>query len=754
MDKIKYFLLEKDLSFFGNKKTNIKNDRKDEIFYLNSILSVMGFIMSKQLIDYFSSLSIEDFKEESKILLDSLKSAYGGDKVYNKLFKGFPDEIPNSKEYFFSRILNHYSNVLAMVSVGKESLDGVFLSCGHYVYTELFDITKFGACPVCQCQVEELTGADQGLDVEPAQVTKTKLINLIEEKQVKEKAKNIIISKSSVSESELNFVEHVFVEFDGLENISSIPFKENMAFYCSLFLKNNKGINYNFETITDILRVANVCSGGDVYLLEKGNFKFKRSLRKVFLKSIEELKQKENNIVSDMFGYRSLWLAFGEKIHVGEYKSKFPKAFNYFDILRNKKLVGGFNQELEVIIENIRSGTFKTNGDSYLVKSVKFVATKPGVLARYLDFFLRFAKNKNERDQIVDIFANVVNNLQIKTLLELESYFDYFSKNERFENRHFVPKGLDSKIVSIKEDRKALNKTTCKQIVKIVKQEVLEKMSNNEFIEEEFKDKKVYLDNSLKSILIPFSMRDSSGGTMSLERGSRVPVAKNSDYVRVFTYWKEKDCGRVDVDISAAFLNENFEYVSDVSYYSYGHNYAHFSGDIQSAPKGAAEFIDLDLKKIEEIEEYRYIILNNFSYTGQPFSDFECISGVMELDKSSFNNKKPTFQLNNVKFKVDAKKKSRMTSMFVYDIKNREMIWLDSSMKVGVNTNAANSSSKVRNVFDFALNREKVKPNIYSLFLYNLKSNSIEVVKKKKDADIVLDEDYCRDTSVILSQWL
>lgn len=754
-DKINDYLVEKANTVCGLKgPTSLSPVSKDKIFYLNAVLSSFGFFLGESALEYYSSLSEEDFDFETSKLINYIKKAYGGDKNYNVLFKGFPEDVPNDWDYFIKRVANHISNSINLLLESEEVLKGTMLSCGHYVYEDLFDLNDFGACPVCQMQVPELSGERVVSDYTPSQITKMKELHFIDKMGLEEKVKNIVMAKSSVSKEDLKFVESVFNIFDGLNRFGGISFKENMAFYCSLFVKNGKKIDYEFETITDVLRVANAVSGGDVYLQEQGSFKFKRSVRKIFLEAIDSLNQKEEYVLSDMFKYRKMWLAFGEKVHVGEFKNKYKKAFKYFNVLRNEDFKNFYNCELEKIIEKIKSGK-----DVDYEKSMRFVSSKAGIFARYLDFFLTNAKNKEDVVCVVDAFEKVAPQLSNKMLLELEQYFSYLKVVGRGDFRHFIPKNKDGKIQTIKEERDLVSVGVLDYISSIAALALSKKMSEseNKYIVDNYKGKKVYIDESLKSILIPFTLRDTSKGTVSLERGSRVKIGSSDSIIRLFTYWKESmESGRVDVDISAAFFNVEGEYLDDISYYSYsGRNYATFSGDIQSAPKGAAEFIDLDMGELRKDKGNRkYILLNNFSYTGQNFSTFDCISGAMVLDKVSSLKDKPIFQINNVDFKVDSKKASRLTTMFAYDIETNEMIWLDSSCNVRSSANAVNEKSKIENVLDFAIERGKYKPNVYNLFKKQLIAKNIVVVDSLEESDLILDLEYAKDTANILSNWV
>ena len=79
----------------------------------------------------------------------------------------------------------------------------------------------------------------------------------------------------------------------------------------------------------------------------------------------------------------------------------------------------------------------------------------------------------------------------------------------------------------------------------------------------------------------------------------------DDNVIRFFLWWKEgkidgKATGRVDLDLSATIFRSNWKYMNHISYTNLKEaklGCCH-SGDITSAPKGASEFIDIDLEKV------------------------------------------------------------------------------------------------------------------------------------------------------------
>ena len=106
---------------------------------------------------------------------------------------------------------------------------------------------------------------------------------------------------------------------------------------------------------------------------------------------------------------------------------------------------------------------------------------------------------------------------------------------------------------------------------------------------------KCYLDPRLKDYLVPFSQRSASKSLRTLVRGSRLPLPDCAT-LRFFVWWKNGR-SRVDIDLSAAMYDTDYRHIDTLAYYNLKNFGAHHSGDIVNAPKGAAEFIDINLSR-------------------------------------------------------------------------------------------------------------------------------------------------------------
>jgi len=251
---------------------------------------------------------------------------------------------------------------------------------------------------------------------------------------------------------------------------------------------------------------------------------------------------------------------------------------------------------------------------------------------------------------------------------------------------------------------------------------------------------KVYVDPELKKQNTPFAQRSASKALASVARGSRFSVEEEKDTVRLFLWWnengKDKDgkqytSGRVDIDLSCVLMDKDYKQLDICSYYNLrGESMTH-SGDIVTAPKGACEFIDIDLKKLSP--DVRYVVMTISSYTQQKYCDLpECFAGWMMRDKPQSGK---TFDARTVKNKVDLTSDATQMMPAIFDTQTREFIWADIAVKTGYGVNnVANNLSGIG--YNVKAITNLIKPNLYDLFMLHAQARG-EVVSSKEEANTV-----------------
>lgn len=541
---------------------------------------------------------------------------------------------------------------------------------------------------------------------------------------------SLLASKSAFSEADRNDINALSDEDFSLSAAHVVSFqnRENKAFYLAQTLKREFVFNGTIvDTATDILRLAVAMSDGNISLTENTKFRsFKRSERRLLLGLLDGLK----NPVEDMLRNAQAWKRLGERLHPSEYV-QFPVASLSFQAVRENGSFESFNARVENALVN----------RNYIL-AVELVKTRPGEFARRLDHLLRTSINPNE---LLSTFASVASKVSPTVLIQLKNQF-----NNRDGKRVFFPKGSIAKMQIIEDERADIPESVRQAVVDIC----------NAALVGVFFDRaplgKVYVDEDLKKVAIPFGQRSASGAIKTLGRGSRLPL-DSSNTLRFFIWWKDIDSddyyssNRVDIDLSAVALDESFNKAFDITYYNLRDGGAVHSGDITSAPDGGSEFIDIDISKAVA-NGARYIAMTLHSYTGQSFADIpECFAGFMQRsDPDSGEIYDPRIVTN----KVDVTAKSRAATPFIFDLVTGEAIWVDLTMMVQVGySNVHNSKRTITDVVDAMVNL--TPPNLYDLFTLHGLARGELVDRDEADTVYSLDGDVTPfDSEVILSEYL
>ena len=541
----------------------------------------------------------------------------------------------------------------------------------------------------------------------------------------------ILSSNVSISEEDKDIVSW-FVDVYQFLNVPEIPFKENLCLFVSENINKDR-LDYvedSLKTSTDILRVFTHLSGGDISLSTNTKFKsMKRSLRKLFVNKLESVISED-----DIKRHQNKWNKLFHNLHVGEYKKTCPNVFKIANKIRNNIPLRGFYSQVEEAMKT------KDPQEIYEVLN-----QRPGEFARRLDYVLRTSR-KDSAMLFIDLFAKVADKVDTRVLLQLLGHFK--GRNTQV-NRVIFPKGMTQKAQLIdalpvmdEEIRVKAHDTVRKTLEKVYS-------SLPEL-------KKVYIDEKLKNCPIPMNMRSASEGLHTVGRGTRLPIS-DKNTLRLFIWWKGQD-----LDLSAVLFDENLKFLEHISYTNLRSNKykACHSGDITYAPNGAAEFIDITM---EEALDYgaRYVAMNVLVYDGPTFAEHEeCYAGWMTKDHP---NKNDIFEPKTVEQKIDLTSSSRFAIPVIFDLKEKEAIWLDLTARDNYydsrsnhgGNNVENNSATIKDVITSSLSLDN-KPTLYELYDMHSSSRGAELVDKKEDADTVfsMDEGITPFDILDINQWI
>ena len=706
-----------------------------KITALMADIAQLGYTLNNDVMTVLKTYSDAELAEFHQFLVSELKVMVGAHVRYIPLFKNFPKGIPDTMEHVLRRILGYFENQFKVTPADYD-----VLSCGHIIDKKLFNLAEYNACPICEHQVDELMDHDDSHKA-VENTHQFKIITLTNEVTVYKIFSNLVSSRSPISEDDKSFIISM-VEHEG-NNIGEyipddISQKEIVALLGGLLLKITDiaeiVLTKHVKTSTDVLRLAVQLCGGDISLKENTKFKLTNPQRRIIMTLLNKIKYPE----IDMMRYRSMWQRLGEVLHIGSKKDKYPVAFEAFDNLRNHShTIETFNRKVEQLLTE---ATTVKNNKSQIEDVLKLLSSRAGDFARRLDYVLRLSTNKTI---VIASFKTIIHLIPTPLILSLKAHFE--GRSEKSEFRFFVPKGKMAKVQFIEGDnREIISEVTIKKLIKL-----LEKELDNRFSKEESLGK-VFIDESLKKILVPLSQRSASKALFTVPRGSRMKVDSTAPFVRLFTYWKAP----VDVDLGAIAFDENWQEIDHLNYYalsSFGQSV--HSGDIQNGRNGAVEFIDLDIEAFKRMN-VRYVAVTIIVYTGEHFSEFECSAGFMERQSPDGRQ----FDATTVKQKFDVSADGTYEVPMIFDLETSELIWVDLALSGSdMHANYHNSSSKLINIAKVAVKLADIKPNLYDLFSIQAKARGTKVdfVKNPKvEYDQVFDLETAKNLDEIVSKWM
>lgn len=648
---------------------------RNVIATLQKNLESLGFVLGEDVVDQLRKMSLGQVDSFYQRLVKDLQLLVGAHRQFKPMYPGFPSQVMEMSEAeLYLRAVIHYWTL---------------------------KLPKFGAT-----KREPLEDAP-----------KLRLITLGTREEFEGILTQLSASKTPFSPQDREDVTWFVAQYrDGIKRLlpAQIPCKENLAVLGAELIRNTSDaaavLDGHVKTATDALRIAVAMSAGDVSLASACKFgTFRRPERALILSWVE----RAPNRVEDMLRWKPRWVRLGERLHPGEYAGRFPQAAGAFDTLRNNRPFETFNAKVE-------KGLLHKDTSAVM----QLLDGRPGELARRLDYLARTASDPSA---VVSKFAERADSVSTPVLLQVLTHFRY--RPEPMTLRAFFPKGSVAKVYATRAALPPMSKEIAAQLAELSERSLLGRFAKLPPLG------RCYLDERLKSYLVPFSQRSASKSLRTLVRGSRLPLPDCST-LRFFVWWKNGK-SRVDIDLSAAMYDEDFGYVSTLAYYNLKDYGAHHSGDIVDAPSGASEFIDIDIAKSLE-KKVRYVVMCLNSFTSQPYCDLpECFAGWMAREKP---NSGEIFEPKTVVDKVDIASDTRMCLPAIFDLVERRVIWADIALASSprfannVHNNLSGVSLMLR-----ALTQLR-KTDLHTLFDLHVRARG-DRVANIKDADTIFSVD-------------
>lgn len=672
----------------------------------------------KQLINGYEE-DLTKFYNEYILLLSDLKGTSTG--MATVFYKNFPDFSNVSEGQFTVNAILHYLTI--------------FFKDNDLIDDELVFLNQF----------EEVNDREEESPNIELKVLKV-IDNSDEFQRIIEYFKNQFSQKVAIADSNMMLLKEIYNStsmYSCLNTITGItyrsiapeeiPFKENLALYLSFIGNDLQSLTEEIrtskyiKTVTDILRIYTILSGGDVSNLKhKTNYKsFPRFLRKAFLYRLNEICKNNSYAYDDFYKYEYEWVRVFENLHPGDYAKNYNNIYKMADAIRNVSTIKTYNGKIEL--------AYKKQNINQLLALYKI---KPGVFARSLDRILR--SFPFDYQTILNSFSDVCSNgnISIPLLVQLYDYFynreDTIKTNKELnQERLFVVK---QRTLHSKETRISMPDHIIKAILDTIKK-AINKMSAKE------NPINIYFDESLKNYGLPENNRDASENYAAIPSGSRINLPEMKNCIRFFTHWNNLNLkagwgNRVDIDLSVHFFDKDFNYVDELSWRSYGRMFKKddcaFSGDITDAPQknGASEFVDIYTEALRN-NNVKYVVSANTVFSGPEFKDIpNCFSGVMF--RENLGKKGEIYSAKEVETKFDLTASAKNNYGFIYDVENNQLINLDKSLAVG---RIAATGSKA--LIKFIKKYSNLSLNLYDLLEVECGAR-FKRVEKPEDAEIII----------------
>jgi hypothetical protein len=675
------------------------SDQEESKMQLQLEAIELGFIFDEKALNSLASHS-----QERESIFKVLQALVGADKVWKPMYPNFPQQV-------------HDAHIVELF----------FNAMGHYLTRGIWrpDYVKELRLPLTD-------------------KVKLKPIGLISDDEYFQIFNEMLSSNASLSKVDRDIV-HSFVcsyEEDILKKHipSKIPFKETR---CQLIaegkLANMQSISeLPLSNATDVLRTATYLSRGDISLATNTRFKLSNSNRRWLVGKLEPVINAD-----DIVRHKGKWKRLFHCLHIGTFEDA-HQSRELASKLRNGKLQG-HNGIIEEALAN-----------ESLDILLNQLSKKPGEFARRIDHMLRLFSEEDAKT-ILERFSNLIADVDTRVLVQMLGHFIHRQENQDTSSkpgrnkskvtRVAIPKGQIAKVMVLKDELPVIAPTVLQQLIKMITNTLTARFSQLPNLG------KVWIDPELRRSPVPLQMRTAAEGLKIVQRGTRLPMG-DKNVLRFFVHWVG-----VDIDLSACFLTDDLKFHSEIAYYALRRNKSNsgykavHSGDITyaPAPEGACEFIDIELDSVSD-KTIRYIAMDVRVYEGGSFPTQQANAGWMFRDK--LGKEGEIFDARTVEQRISISATSYSCMVAVFDIKEREVIWLDlagSSNRLHSGNNVANNRFNIEDLLETSLNFHQI--SIYDLLELHASSRG-ELVTSEKEADLKLGGSLLYQSNVINSDYL
>ncbi|CAL9353279.1 hypothetical protein SUDANB15_00504 [Streptomyces sp. enrichment culture] len=677
---------------------------------LEAELLARGHVLSPRLHAALGSLAPEELAAAHARLVGLADGLLGSDRSHVPLFRRFPRTVPrNTEALYVDRVFAFLLQQPEQPCVLCGEARTVFpvSPCAHLVCRLCWDGSDYAGCPVCHRRIDaddpflrpvRAVGAAKAPVPGPLRLLRLGTDRAADATAVVD---TLLARRTPLSPQDRDDLLTLLPLTPAGRGLlpQDIPVRETKATVLGALVREapdglsvRKLLTERLTTATDVLRLLTVLSGGDAGLVTPSRFTSPpRPLRRELLSVLDGLPTPY--LVEDVLRHPTAWKRAAEVLHPFEHHARHPRAALAFAVLRGTAVDPGtaFGAALletaavhpdavRVDGTRIRPATWAGRLEQAVAEgdagaAAALAGERPGELVRRLDQLLRLHTTEALEPELEKALLRGLPKVGPGPLLSALGALRVRAEDRAGRRRVFFPRGEVTRALAVPERRTPLPAGLVAATVTLLQAEVLRRFAAGEPYE------LAVLDTGLADLTVPFTERSTAKALVAVPRGSMQNLPEGA-VLRLFLHWTEPPGNRTDLDLSVAFFDAEWEFTGLCDYTGlvHGKDAAVHSGDLTSAPapRGATEYVDLDLERLAERGDV-YAVPLVFSYNNVPFEELpDAFSGFMALP--AHGPRDASYDPRTVRQRFDLAGDSQVCLPMIVDLGRRRTLWTDTHL--------------------------------------------------------------------------
>ncbi|NKY39237.1 TerD family protein [Cellulomonas septica] len=465
-------------------------------------------------------------------------------------------------------------------------------------------------------------------------------------------------------------------------------------------------------TPDDLLRLFADLTGGDVSLTATIRYpRLTRAQRRTVVAVLEASER-----LSDVFRRRSMWLAVARGLHLAEHDA--PRTQEVFGRLRSTKHD----------TTSLGSRVERLLGTDYAAAVQVLGAEAPGVLVRSLRRLAALADGDGDRvEALAAALKLAVPRVPVRVLLGAQAQIR--DNGATYPRVAFAKSGAVLTIDGPQGHLRVADDLAARLVVVLG-----DGIHTQLAAKDSWAGRTVYVEPATRDILVPDGLRSGAGGLIQVERGSALAVG-DARALRLFVHWKHADS---DLDLSAIALDADLGVVDQVSWTHLRGGAMVHSGDVTSAPAGAQEFIDIDLRAVQTFVRdrgWRYVAPVVFRYSGVTFDQLEEVAAGWML-RDEVSSEHMSFDPATVANAFPLTGGKRSAVPFVLDLTTGRLVYVDAYLRGAPRARVEQDAGNISFLARAVIARRAIKATMADLAYLNVAARGGVLVDDAASADL------------------